>query len=76
MILMFKNKLFQYKKNSVEKIIQVKIIRAKERTGLIRARMMGAAKATAPGNFVEIYNQDNKQDLETTGRLIDCLICY
>ena len=28
---------------------KVKIIRAKERTGLIRARMMGAAKATAPG---------------------------
>ena len=54
----------------------MKIIRAKERTGLIRARMMGAAKATAPGNFVEIYNQDNKQDLEATDRLIDCLICY
>ena len=28
---------------------KVRIIRARERTGLIRARMMGAAKATAPG---------------------------
>ena len=28
---------------------KVKILRSKNRTGLIRARMMGAAKATAPG---------------------------
>ena len=35
--------------NYMSQYPKVKIIRAKERTGLIRARMMGAAKASAPG---------------------------